>query len=174
MDDVLQAYDALATLRRDGLVQAVGVGAKDWTVIREIARQVELDWVMLACSYTVYSHPAELVELMEELAARGIAIINSAVFHSGFLTGGRFFDYREPDARRDAHLFQWRERFSGLCSEFGVRPADACVQYGLRGPGVVAVALNTSKPERVQANVSSVRTEIPEAFWTALGNGDLL
>jgi len=71
------------------------VGAKDWKVVRELADLVDLDWVMLACSLTVFHHPPEVVALVASLCERGIGIVNSAVFHAGFLTGGKFFDYRE-------------------------------------------------------------------------------
>jgi D-threo-aldose 1-dehydrogenase len=34
---------------------------------RQIAAEVELDWVMFANSLTIYNHPKELLEFMEEL-----------------------------------------------------------------------------------------------------------
>src|ERR1043165_3139000 len=49
-DDVLGAYRALFELKRGGQVTAVGIGSKDWRVIREIAQRVPLDLVMFACS----------------------------------------------------------------------------------------------------------------------------
>jgi D-threo-aldose 1-dehydrogenase len=166
--DVLGAYRALFEIKAAGAVRAVGVGAKDWRVVRAIAEAVDLDWVMLACSLTVYTHPPELRAFCAHLHARGVGIINSAVFHAGFLTGGSWFDYRQPDPARDAELFRWRERFLAVCREFGVKPSDACVQFGFAVPGVVAVALNTSKPSRIADNVASVAAATPPAFWRKL------
>jgi len=99
---VVGAYRALHELKRQGQVGPIGVGAKDWKVVRELADLVDLDWVMLACSLTVFHHPPEVVALVASLCERGIGIVNSAVFHAGFLTGGKFFDYRElhEDARQ--------------------------------------------------------------------------
>lgn len=168
MEDVLGAYRALFELKAQGKVQSVGVGSKDWRSIRAIAEDVDLDWVMLACSLTVYTHPPELLEFCARLHQRGVGIINSAVFNAGFLTGGPWFDYRKPDPVKDAALFQWRDRFLALCREFRVKPADACVQFSFTVPGVVAVALNTSKPVRIATNVASVHAEIPPAFWARL------
>lgn len=167
-DQVLGAYLALFELKAKGVVRAVGIGSKDWRVIREIAAQVDLDWVMFACSLTVYSHPAELLDFIAHLKARGVAMINSAVFNAGFLTGGKWFDYRQPDPVADAALFQWREKFFRVCQRFEVKPADVCVQFGLAVPGIVAVALNTEKPERIKANAASALAEIPTALWRAL------
>lgn len=167
-EDVLGAYRALFELKSKGAVLAVGIGSKDWQVIREISDQVPLDWVMFACSLTVYSHPAELLQFIAHLHSRGVGMINSAVFNAGFLTGGAWFDYRKPDPVRETPLFGWREKFLTICKNFAVKPADVCVQFGLALPGVVAVALNTGKPERIKENVASATNEIPAALWQQL------
>lgn len=175
-DQVLDAYRALADLRRRGEVRAVGVGAKDWRVIREIAAAVPLDWVMLANSLTILRHDPELLRFLDELVAAGTGVINSAVFHAGFLAGGRFFDYREtsPDDPADARLFAWRDAFFALCREHAVDPATACVQFALSPPGVVAVAMNTSKPENVAKNAAAVEATIPSEFWNATKDRGLI
>ncbi len=173
-DDVLGAYRALFELKRSGAVKAVGIGSKDWRVIREIAEKVDLDWVMFACSLTVYTHPPELLDFIAHLHTRGVGMINSAVFNAGFLTGGEWFDYRRPDPVADAPLFAWRERFLQICQRFAVKPAEACVQFGLQVPGIVAVALNTEKPERIKANLASGVATIPSDFWTALKSENLI
>lgn len=165
LDDVLDAYRALGELRKAGVVAGVGVGAKDWNVIREISKLVELDWVMLACSLTVHTHPKQLLDFVASLAAGNVGIINSAVFNAGFLTGGEFYDYRRPDRTADAELFRWRERFFALCRHHEVAPADACIEFGLSVPGTAAVALNTGNPARVQENVRSVLSHAPAEFW---------
>jgi D-threo-aldose 1-dehydrogenase len=176
LQDIVEAYRALNELKSRGEVAAVGVGAKSWTVIRELAERAELDWVMFACSLTVMTHPPELLAFMDRLHRRGVGMINSAVFHAGFLTGGSFFDYRkvDPAVAADAPLFAWRTAFGALCLRFGVRPADVCVRFGMAVPGVLATALNTSKPERVADNVAAVTAEIPAALWTALKDAGLV
>jgi D-threo-aldose 1-dehydrogenase len=173
-DDILGAYKALHELKAAGKVEALGVGAKDWKVIRELADKVELDWVMLACSLTVYTHPPDLLEFMEQLRQKNVAMINSAVFNAGFLTGGDYFDYRRPDPDKEPELFAWRRRFFDICKRFDVKPAVACVQFALSPPGVVAVALNTSKPQRIKDNAESVIAHVPEDFWSAMKNEDLI
>ncbi len=170
LEDIRGAYRSLNALKRAGEVAAVGIGAKDWRVIREITAAVEVDWVMLACSFTVHHHPTEVLELIADLRARGITVINSAVFHAGFLTGGAFFDYRRPDPAdpADRELFAWRERFPSACREWGVAPAAACVRFAMSAPGVAAIALNTTSPARVAGNAALASVEIPAGFWTRL------
>jgi D-threo-aldose 1-dehydrogenase len=175
-DDILDAYRALGELKLRGEVAGVGVGAKDWRSIQEIDAAVPLDWVMLANSFTIMRHPPELIEFMRVLAARNIPIINSAVFHAGFLVGGRFFDYRvvSPENPADRPLFAWRKSFVALCEAHGVSPMHACVQFGMRGPGVVAVALNTSHADRVGDNVAAVLKSVPPQFWASLQEEGLI
>ena len=169
-DDILGAYRALGELKAAGEVRGVGVGAKDWRVVQEIDAAVELDWVMLANSLTVYKHPPELLAFVASLTERGVGIINSAVFHAGFLVGGKYFDFRpvSPDSDADKRLFTWRKCFVALCEAHGISPMHACVQFGLSPPGVAAVSLNTSRPDRIQANVEATSTPVPAHFWTTL------
>jgi D-threo-aldose 1-dehydrogenase len=175
-DDIVEAYRALLELKQQGRVVGVGVGAKDWRVIEEIDRAVELDWVMLANSLTIMRHPPELLAFVARLADRGVGIINSAVFHAGFLLGGKYFDYRVVDPLNDADkpLYAWRKSFVSLCEAHGVSPLHACVQFGLSVPGVVAVALNTSHADRIEENVRAVSTPVPAKLWQSLKEEGLL
>jgi D-threo-aldose 1-dehydrogenase len=166
-NNIVEAYKALSELKLEGKVKAVGVGAKDWRTIQHIAGEIDLDWVMFANSMTIYRHPKELLEFMERLNSQGIAIINSAVFHAGFLTGGDFFDYVpvKPDSPENRAKFRWREDFFAICKKHDVIPADACVRFAMTPPGVISISLNTSNPAHVKNNVKSVECRIPDSFW---------
>lgn len=174
--DVLEAYRALSDLKKLGKVKAIGVGAKDWKMIQKISNDVELDWVMFANSLTILKHPGELLKFMEELENKGVLIINSAVFHSGFLIGTDYFDYTQikPDTCENKRLFQWRNDFFKLCKDFDIKPAEACVQFALNAPGVASVALNTTNANRVKQNVEMTNVQIPAGFWCAMKSNGLL
>jgi D-threo-aldose 1-dehydrogenase len=168
--DILDAYEALHELKQQGKVQAIGVGAKNWKVIKSIANDVELDWVMIANSLTIKNHPRELLDFIHELQRKGVQIINSAVFHSGFLVGSDYYDYKlvTPTTPSNQALLQWRADFFQLCQNFGVKPAEACVQFALKVPGVSGVALNTTSKERVKANMDLASVKIPAEFWKSM------
>ncbi len=175
-DDILDAYNALSKLKKSGKVRAVGIGSKDWKTIRELIDKTELDWIMLAVSFTIMSHPPDILDFIEELTARGIGIINSAVFHAGFLTGGRFYDYRlvNRENEDDRSLFEYRDKFYHICNTYGIKPAEACVAFGMTPPGIISIALNTSDPKRISQNVNSVQKEIPDDFWKAMKDAGLI
>ena len=172
---VLDAYRALAELREAGEALGIGVGTKDWRVIRRlIGDGAALDWVMFANAFTLYSHPPEVMTFMDTLRAKGVTVINSAVFNAGFLTGGKYFDYRRIDRAGEPDIFAWRDTFMEVCREHGVDPAHACCQFALSPPAVAALALNTSRPERVADNVRCVSEALPADFWKVLKARGLL
>ncbi len=168
--EILESYRALFDLKEEGKVKAVGIGSKDWTIIRELYEHVPFDWVMFANSFTVFSHPPELMAFMDKLDKNGVGIINSAVFHGGFLTGGNKFDYQDvdPASEKGQIIYRWREAFNVLCVDQNVLPGDACLHFGLSHPAIVSIALNTSKPENMNRNVEVIQREIPVSFWSAM------
>jgi len=174
--NIVEAYKALADLKKSGKVKAIGVGAKNWKIIEEVSKEVELDWAMFANSMTIMHHPKDLLDFMQSLHSKNISIVNSAVFHAGFLIGGQFFDYRliQPDTEENKAIFKWRENFFTLCAKHNISPAVACVSFATTAPGVVSIALNTSKPSHIKSNVASVVTKVPAEFWAEMKTNDLI
>jgi len=168
--DILDAYRALEKLKKEKKVASIGVGAKTWNIIERISGDVKLDWVMIANSMTIKNHPAPLLQLMKKLESQGIKIINSAIFHSGFLTGGSYFDYKLilPDTVLNKTIYSWRDYFFKICRNHGVKPAEACVQFALLAPGVKSIALSTTNPERVKENLNLADKKIDKEFWKDL------
>jgi D-threo-aldose 1-dehydrogenase len=168
--NILDAYEALIELKNKGKVDSIGVGSKDWRVMDRIRKDVKLDWVMIANSMTLHSHPIELLNIMAELRDKNIVVINSGVFNAGFLTGGNSYNYKPVDitSENGRELYDWRNRFYQICEAYKIQPAAACVQFGRAAPGVRSIALNTSNPERVKSNFNLFNAEIPESFWEKL------
>lgn len=166
--DILDAYRALGELKASGEIKAIGVGAKDWRIIRKIYRDVKFDWVMIANSMTIHSHPQDLLNFMAVLEADGVTIINSAVFNGGFLTGLDFYNYRPVNPEKDATLYHWREKFYQLCKEFRIKPAVVCMAFGLTAPGVKSIALNTTDPARIRQNLEMIAMQLPSEFWQTM------
>jgi D-threo-aldose 1-dehydrogenase len=175
-NDILDAYHALFDLKQMGEVQSIGVGAKDWRIVKRIATDVQLDWVMIANSMTIKYHPQELLDFISGLRRRGVHVINSAVFHSGFLVGGDYYDYHrvEHDTPQGDALLKWREDFFAICNQYNVDPAVACVQFALNVPGVKSIALNTMQLRHVRSNLSMIHAEVPTAFWEELTSRNLV
>lgn len=172
--DILDAYRALIELRDSGKVDSVGVGAKDVSVIDFISDHIQLDWAMFACSITPYTHDASSIQLLKKLSIQGVKVINSAVFNAGFLIGSDNFDYKKISRETHAKEFAWRDKFNALCEEFGIKPAEACVQFSFLFEGIVSIALNSSSPKRVKSNILLAEAKVPDAFWLAMKKKGLI
>lgn len=168
--DVLDAYRALSELKASGRVLGVGVGAKQWQIIERLSKDVQLDWVMIANSLTLHDHPTALIEFIQQLHQKGVVVINSAVFNGGFLIGSDYYNYRLVDQTTEEgkKLLEWREKFWAVCEQFGIKPAEACFNFGFTVPGVHSVALSTTKPSKVKPNIEMATKTIPDDFWEAL------
>jgi D-threo-aldose 1-dehydrogenase len=124
---------------------------------------------MIANSMTIFDHPEELFQFMRLLEKEEVGIVNSAVFHSGFLVGGEYFDYQKMNKTDAGHLkrYKWREQFFELCEAQTIDPAHACIQFALQLPGVSSLALNSTSTRRIRANAEFCTTSIPDSFWDA-------
>lgn len=174
--DIMDAYQALHELKSAGSVAAVGIGAKDWKVIRKIEQDVQLDWVMIANSLTVKSHPKELIQFIETLDKKNIPVINSAIFNGGFLTGSEFYNYRRIDANNadDQALLNWRSDFFDICSQYGLLPAEACFNFCRHFSGIKSIAMSTTRVEKVAQNLAMTSKQVPREFWITMYKNGLI
>lgn len=169
LDDILGAYESLFSLKAIGEAEGVGIGSKDWRVIKRLWDEgVLFDWAMFACQPTLLVHPPELLEFVKELKAAGVALIDSAVFNGGFLMGEKYLDYRLADPVKDAAAFAFRDKYLALCREYGLDPAAPAVEYAYR-LGFGSVALNTASPRLIARNASYATAHAPLEFWERLG-----
>ncbi|OQP57787.1 L-fucose dehydrogenase [Niastella vici] len=175
-ENIKEAYRALFELKAEGKVKAIGVGAKNWKIIKEITDHIQLDWVMIANSMTLHSHPSDLLQYMQQLKTKNTSIINSAVFNGGFLTGGDYYNYKLVEAGKPGQdaLLQWRKEFFARCAEYGIEPAHAGIQFGIQAPGVTSIALSTSRPSKVKVNIDMATIPMPPGFWTELKKRGLM
>lgn len=168
------AWQAARDLKAAGQVLGAGVATKDFDALRSLLPPV--DWMVLTGGFTPMRHSAELLASMAELAARQVPIIVSDMFDDGFLVGNNHFDGRvlNGDDQADRSLLAWRTSFVALCHGHGVTPAHASIQFALSCPGVVAVLVNSSHPDRVAENAVSVQRPVPDIFWASMKEEGLI
>ena len=88
-DDVLSSgYPALAELRDEGVVGAIGAGMNQSRMLADLVRLTDIDVVMLAGRYTLLEQDA-LDDLLPACAARGVAVVAAGIFNSGLLARPR-------------------------------------------------------------------------------------
>ena len=92
-----EGLEALAELKAEGLVTAVGVGTNDSAGLAELLDDGLIDVVMLAGRYTLLEQGA-LESVLEPAVAAGASVIAVAVYNSGVLAAPR------PPAERNVRL----------------------------------------------------------------------
>jgi D-threo-aldose 1-dehydrogenase len=166
--DLSTGVPAVAALRDEGLVKAVGIGSKSTGALLAAVRAGPLDLAMVAGRYTLLEQPA-LDELIPACRAAGVGVVTAAVFNSGLLStprpdAGARYEY----AAVPADLLERVRRIEEVCERHGVALPEAALQFPLREPAVWSVVVGGATPAHVRENARRMRAEIPEALWAEL------
>jgi len=166
-------YRALADLRDQGLIRAIGIGVNEWEVCERVARHSEVDLFLLAGRYTLLEQTS-LDSFLPLVQSKQMGVIVGAPFNSGILaTGaveGAWFNY----APATAEVLTRVAAIESVCRAHGVALRDAALQFPLMHPAVVSVIPGAITPEEVRDNVAAMRRPIPAALWTDLVQQGLL
>ena len=167
-------FPALAGLRAEGMVRAIGAGMYDTAMLTRLVRETDADVVMLAGGYTLLNqHAAD--DLLPACAERGVSVLSVSVFNSGVLASPRpaadaTFNY-EP---APPEIIQRANAIADICEAHGVPLPRAAMAFPLRHPVVAGIVLGMRSAAEVHANVAGFETPVPEALWTDLKSAGLL
>jgi D-threo-aldose 1-dehydrogenase len=167
-----EAYPALAELRDQGVIKAVGAGMNQWEMLAGFVKETDIDVVMLAGRYTLLdqSGGAELLPLCLE---RGVSVFAAGVFNSGLLathdaTGS--YDY----APAPGALVERARRIAAVCERYDVTLPQAALAFPLRHPAVVSVLAGARSAGEVERNAALAATPVPGDLWSALAAESLI
>lgn len=169
-----EGLPALAKLRDEGVVGAIGIGTNDADAAARAVREGELDLVMIAGRYTLLEQPA-LIELLPLCVAREVGVVAAAVFNSGLLAtddpaaNGRY-NYRAVPPEVLVHA----KRLADVCRAEGVALPAAALQYPLRHPAVRSVVVGSARPTDIAENVARVHAPLPDGLWAQLHEAGLI
>lgn len=171
---VAEGIPALAALRDEGLVGAVGIGSMDVDALLAAVRTGLTDLIMIAGRYTLAEQPAA-AEVLPACLEHGVGVVAASVFNSGLLAravpdrDGRYEYGAVPP-----EVFDRAVGIAEICRRFEVELPAAALQFPLRHPAVRTVAVGASRPEQMVQNVERFEAPIPETFWTELHTRGLL
>ena len=124
-----QGYPALAELRDEGVVGAIGAGMGDAGLLANLVDEADVDVVMLAGRYTLLDQSG-LDRLLPLCSRRGVSIVAAAVFNSGVLAQRRpgpgamyGYDHASPA------VLQRANRIADVCAAHGVTLPQAAMAF---------------------------------------------
>jgi len=167
------AYRALAQLRAEGVVKAIGVGLNEADMCTRFARAGDFDTMLLAGRYSLLEQTA-LDEFLPLALEKRIGVMLGGVFNSGILATGPIagarYNYRVAPPEIVARV----ERIERVCRSHGVALADVALRFPLGHTAVSSLVLGAVAPQEVQRNLASLATMIPSALWQDLRSEGLL
>jgi D-threo-aldose 1-dehydrogenase len=158
-----RAYPALAGLRADGTVGAIGVGVNSASLAEWFVSRCDLDCVLVAGRYTLLDDSAAR-SLFPLCRSRGVAVLAGGVFNSGVLAGGTHYDY----ALAPPGVLARARRIAEVCAHYDVPVAAAALRFVLRHPAVTAAVVGARTPQEIRADVGYLGFSIPDALWAEL------
>jgi D-threo-aldose 1-dehydrogenase len=167
-------YPALEELREEGVLAAIGAGMNQAPMLAELARNADIDLVMLAGRYTLLEQRA-LDDLLPVCERRDIGVVVAGVFNSGLLARRNppedaTYDY----ARAPADVLDRARRIADVCERHGTTLPEAAMAFPLAHPAVVSICVGARSPEQVQRNVRLLGAAIPHDLWDELREKGLL
>ena len=165
---------ALAKLRADGLVTAIGLGVNEWQVCMEVMENLDLDVILLAGRYTLLEQDA-LDVFLPACVASGTSVVVGGPYNSGILaTGANVSDPHFNYQPASPAVIDRVRSIEGVCATYRVSLAAAALQFPLAHPSVVSVIPGLDTVEKVKASIALYHEVIPAAFWADLKARGLL
>lgn len=158
-----ETYPALARLRDEGVVGAIGAGMNQAAMLTRFVRRLDLDVVLCAGRLTLLDRTAE-AELLPACRERGTSVVAGGVYNSGLLAGGATFDYTSAPEGIRAEAARLRD----VCAAFGVPLRAAALQFPARHRAVASVLVGCRNPAEVDDNAAMFELRLPEALWEAV------
>jgi len=166
-------YKAMARLREQGAVRAIGAGLNETAACQDLAERGDFDCFLLAGRYTLLEQ-APLDEFLPLCERRRIGLIIGGVYNTGILaTGaveGAYFQY----APAPPEIMERVRKIEAVCARHRVRLPTAALQFPLGHPAVATVIPGTRAPSEVAQNLEIFAPTVPPGFWAELKQQGLL
>jgi D-threo-aldose 1-dehydrogenase len=166
-------WRALAKLRAEGVVKAIGVGVNEWQVCHEALKQRDFDCFLLAGRYTLLEQDA-LDEFLPLCEKRGAAVVVGGGFNSGILATGAKAGAKYNYAPAPAHIMDKVAKIETVCAEYRVPLPAAALQFVMAHPAIPSFIAGTRTVQQLQQNLDWFKHPIPAAFWADLKKKGLL
>lgn len=167
------AYPALAALRDEGVVGAIGIGVNEADICTLFARETDMDAVLLAGRYSLLEQPA-LDEFLPLALEKRISVMLGGVFNSGILATGAIAGAKYNYQPAPEPVLARVRAMEAICARHGVPLRIAALAFALAHPAVTSVVLGGVNRAEVLANVAAAGAQVPAALWADLITAGLL
>ncbi len=163
---ISEAYPALAELRAQGVVRAIGAGMNQAEMLTRFVREADFDVLLCAGRYTLLDQVA-LDELLPACVERHVSVVIGGVMNSGLLADpspSSRFNYAPPPK-------EWLDRalrVKAVCDRHDVPLRAAAIQFPLAHPAVASIAAGVRSAAHLDEYPAFMRLPIPAELWADL------
>ncbi|SFJ70755.1 aldo/keto reductase [Amycolatopsis regifaucium] len=174
-DDAMRdGYPALAELRSEGIVGAIGAGMYDTAMLTTLVKETDVDVIMQSGRCTLLDHSA-FDTFLPSCEERGVSVIAASIFNSGLLAvprpvAGAHFEYEIASPE----VVERAKRIADVCEAHDVTLPQAAMAFPLRHPAVAGIAVGMRSAEEVRRNVESFAVDVPARLWADLDAAGLI
>lgn len=168
-----EALPAMAALRAQGAIDAIGIGVNEIEVCMELMPRFDLDCIMLAGRYTLFEQ-ASALPLLDEAHRRGVKVVVAGPYNSGLLGDphgpGSTYNYAPADPR----TLERARRIYAICAEEGVDVGSAALQFPAAHPAVCAVVAGMRNVMEVESAIARSSQRLPTRIWPRLRGAGII
>lgn len=159
-------FPALAELRAQGVVRAIGFGVNHGDVPARLVADLDVDVVLCAGRWTLLEHTA-LDALLPVCARRGTSVIVGGVYNSGLLADpspGAPYNY----APAPGPVLDRARQLASVCAEFDVPLKAAALRFPFGHRAVAAAVVGAATPDEMAENARLFTHHLPDRLWHTL------
>jgi len=159
---------ALVEMKERGLVDAIGISGGPAPMLLRYVETGLFDAVITHNRFTLVDRSAD--ELLSVSAARGVTVVNAAVYGGGALAKWpapvERYAYRPADPAMALAI----DRMGRACESAGVSLAAAALQASTRDPRVTSTIVGASTAAQVHEAIAADAVEISDSLWAELAS----
>ena len=167
------AFKALAELKRQGVVKAIGMGVNEIEPCMRLATDADPDVFLLAGRYTLLEQ-AGLDDLIPLATKKKFSIFLGGPFNSGILATGPIPGAKYNYNPAPKEILDRVARIEAVCQRHDVPLAAAAIQFPLGLDCVASIVPGAVKPQEVEQNAGLMTRKLPAALWAELRSEGLL
>ena len=167
------AFPTLSQLRDEGIIKAWGLGVNCPEPILKTIEVADPDVFLLASQYSLIDHEYALKHVFPAIRERNLSLVMGSNLNAGFLSGSERYNY-DPKKPIKPEYLEKRDKLQAVAKQYGVDLRTASLQFALYPDVAVSVIPGARTKEQVQENVESLQVTIPDDFWQALKEQQLI
>ena len=168
------AFPALSRMRDEGVIKAWGLGVNSPEPILKLMDVADANVCLLARQYSLIDHENALHQVFPRARERGMRFVVGSSLNAGFISGSPRFNYGRESYKIPIEALEKRERLRAVAARHGVDLRTAALQFSIAPDIAVALVVGCSNPQQVLAYYTSLKTRIPDAFWSDLRSENLV